>query len=353
MFLNLSECIDKKYFRNVYDVKICDDGSAWPVRFSDKLFSLYSEVEGRRVRSYCASGVCIDLITNSDFLTLCVDTLSFARDFAYFDLYIDDVFVETIGTEPVADLDGKISFKLNYQHVNGKTARDGKEQRITIYLPHLVDIRIKAIEVADGCMLDSCSSLIENQNTLLCLGDSITQGMTAKRPSSMFPVQLSRKLGMNLLNHGVGGYVFDEDIIDGDMGINPEIITVAYGVNDWSRYESMDIFSEKCRGFFDKLMNVYQNAKVFVITPLWTDRENELRATGSLSEIRREIAKIAGEYERITIINGLEMVPNIPEYLFDGVHPNDEGFAHYSVNLLAELCTNPGADGPACPNASC
>ncbi len=340
MYLNLLDCIEKKFFKNVYDVKICADGSAWPVRFSDKLFSLYSEVEGRRVRSYCASGVCIDLITNSDFLNLCVDTLSFARDFAYFDLYIDDVFVETIGTEPVADLDEKIFFQLNYKHVNGKTPGDGKKQRITIYLPHLVDIRIKAIEVEDGCILENNSNFSENQNTLLCLGDSITQGMTAKRPSSMFPVQLARKLGMNLLNHGVGGHIFDEDIIDEDMGIKPEIITVAYGVNDWIRYESMDIFSDKCRGFFNKLINVYPNSKIFVITPIWTDRENELQATGSLNDIRREIERVAGKYEGISIINGLEMVPNISEYLFDGVHPNDEGFAHYSINLLAQLFNN-------------
>ena len=336
MFLDLSECIEKKYFKNVYDVKLCDDGSAWPVRFSDKLFSVYNVVEGRRVRSCCASGVYIDLITNSDFIDLYVDILSFARDFAYFDLYIDDVFVETLGREPVEDLDEKVSFQLNYTHVNGKTVGDGKRQRISIYLPHLVDIRIKAIEVEDGCILES-SGLIENTKTLLCLGDSITQGMTAKRPSSMFSAQLARKLGMNLINHGVGGYVFDEDIIDEEMGICPEIITVSYGVNDWSRYESLDIFNEKCHGFFRKLVKVYQNSKIFVITPLWTDRENELRGTGYLSEIRREIEIIAGEYEGISIINGLEMVPNMPEYFFDGVHPNDEGFAHHSINLLAQL----------------
>ncbi|NLC43040.1 MAG: SGNH/GDSL hydrolase family protein [Clostridiales bacterium] len=340
MFLDLPESIEKGYFRNVYDVKICDDGSAWPVRFSDKLFSVYSEVEGRKIRSYCASGVCIDLITSSDFIYLYVDTLSFARDFAYFDLYIDDIFVETIGTEPVEKLDERVSFQLIYEHINGKTVRDSKEQRVTIYLPHLVDIHIKAIEVEDKSIVRSSSKLTEKQKNLLCLGDSITQGMTAKRPSSMFSVQLARKLGMNLLNHGVGGHVFDEDVIDGDMGINPDIITVAYGVNDWSRYESMDIFSEKCRRFFDKLINVYHNAKIFVITPIWTDRENESRAIGSLSDIRREIECIAGEYEGISIINGLEMLPNMSEFLQDGVHPNDDGFAHYSVNLLAELCAS-------------
>lgn len=337
MFLDLSEFIKKGYFKNVYDVKLCEDGSAWPVRFSDKLLSLNSIEEGRRIRSYCPSGVCIDLATNSDYLNLYVEALSFARDFAYFDLYIDDVFIKTLGSEPVAELDEKISFQLNYTHINGKNLDDGRKQRITIYLPHLVDIRIKAIEVEDGCILEQTNDPSENRKTLLCLGDSITQGMTAKKPSSMFPVQLARKLGMAMINQGVGGYVFDKDVIDEDMGITPEIITVAYGVNNWIRNESIDVFREKCNSFFDKLMNVYPSAKIFVITPLWTDKENEIKAIGTLCVIRKEIEKIAATYEKITILDGLKMVPNMPEYFVDGVHPNDEGFAHYSTNLLAEL----------------
>ena len=61
-----------------------------PVRFTDRLFQ-YNEDESRRIRSFCPSGVCIELVTDSSFLNLTVKTLDFARNFAYFDLYIDDV----------------------------------------------------------------------------------------------------------------------------------------------------------------------------------------------------------------------------------------------------------------------
>jgi len=337
MFLNLLESGVKNYFRNVYDTKICDDGSLWPVRFSDKLFSVYGKDEGKRTRSYCPSGACIDLITDSAFLNLHISTLSFARDFAYFDLYIDDVFVETLGREPVKDLADKISFELNHRYINGKCKGDGKKQRITIYLPQLVDIHIKCIEIEDGSNVEDCSNIAKQQKTLLCLGDSITQGMTAKRPSSTYPVQLSRKLGINMINHGIGGYVFDKKVLDEDMAIKPDIITVAYGINDWYQHSSIEYFREMCKGFFEKLIKIYPDAKIFTITPLWCNSEKEPKAMGYLSEIRREIEEITSYFEGVRVVDGLKVVPNMPEYFFDGVHPNDEGFMHFSVNLLNEI----------------
>ncbi|HOJ12060.1 MAG TPA: GDSL-type esterase/lipase family protein [Clostridiales bacterium] len=343
MFLKLIDKQAKKYFGNAYDIKICDDGSLWPVRFTDKLFSVYGIDEGKRIRSFCPSGVCIDLITDSAFLNLHISTLSFARDFAYFDLYIDDVFIGTYGAEPVKQLPNIMSFELNHKHINGKCKGDGKKQRITIYLPQLVDIHIKGIEIEDGSIvedcsiMENCSNISGHKKTLLCLGDSITQGMTAKSPSSTYPVQLARKLGMNMINHGIGGYKFDPKVLDEDMAVKPDIITVAYGINDWYQYSSIEYFREMCRGFFEKLVKTYPDAKIFTVTPLWCSSEKETKAMGYFCDIRREIEKIAGNFEGIHIVDGLKVVPNAPEYFVDGVHPNDEGFMHYSINLLNEI----------------
>jgi len=341
---------------------------------------VYSKDKGKRIRSFCPSGVCIELVTDSSFLNLNVKTLDFARNFAYFDLYIDDIFVKTIGAEPVRNLPETVSFNLCYKHINGKAKNDKKKQKITVFLPHLVDIRIKAIEIEDGgvieeyCREDEQSESKQDEagnneirnnedrknedkhdedrhnkdrhyeakkniqkRTLLCLGDSITQGMTAKSPSSTYPVQLARMLKMNMINHGVGGYVFDKKSIDEEMDINPDVITVAYGINDWFQYDSLHYFKEMCHNFFNKLTLVYPKAKIFAITPVWCSSEEEIKAMGHLLEIRKQIEQIAYNFKTVYVIDGLRMVPNMPEYFVDGVHPNELGFMHYSMNLLREI----------------
>jgi lysophospholipase L1-like esterase len=337
MFLDFKDKKIKNYFKNAYDIKICEDGSLWPVRFTDKLFSAYNKEESRRIRSFCPSGVCIELVTDSSFLNLSIKALDFARDYAYFDLYINDVFIETIGAEPVRNLMETVSFELCHTHLNGKVKGDKMKQKITIYLPHLVDIRIKAIEIEDGSVVEDCYNETKYKKTLLCLGDSITQGMTAKNPSSAFPVQLARILGMNMINHGIGGYVFNEESIDEGMDLNPDLITVAYGINDWFKYNSIDYFREMCLNFFNKLTTVYPDAKIFAITPIWCSSEEESKAMGYLYEIRKKIEQIACKFKSVYVVDGLKMVPNMPNYFVDGIHPNDLGFMHYSMNLLNEI----------------
>ena len=66
----------------------------------------------------------------------------------------------------------------------------------------------------------------------LALGDSITQGMVAIRPSGIYPSLISERFGLGLINAGVGGIRFDSDEID-YIGFEPDIITVALGCNDW------------------------------------------------------------------------------------------------------------------------
>lgn len=332
--LNNREII--KCFKNVYDVKLCDDGSIWPVRFTDRIFSVYNREEHLSIRSSCPSGVCLELTTDSSFITLSINVLNFARDFAYFDLFIDDVFTETIGAEPVSSLSDEVTFRL-YNIRSDKVKSYKKKQKITIYLPHLVNMRIKDIELEDGSTAEACYDESRHKKSLLCLGDSITQGMTGKKPSSAYPVQLAEILKMNMLNQGVGAYVYNEEALDEEMNIKPDIITVAYGVNEWLKYDSVTYFREMCRGFFSKLTEIYPEARIFAITPIWHVGEDEPNSMGYLSDIRKEIAAIAEQYKAVQLIDGLKLVPNMPEYYVDGIHPTDLGLMHYSLNLIKEI----------------
>ena len=72
-----------------------------------------------------------------------------------------------------------------------------------------MDVRIKAIEIEDGSVVEEYYSETEQRELYCALGFNNTR-YDCQNPSSAYPVQLSKMLGMKMINHGVGGYVFNE-----------------------------------------------------------------------------------------------------------------------------------------------
>jgi len=176
-------------------------------------------------------------------------------------------------------------------------------------------------------------------NRLLCLGDSITQGMEARSPRCAYPVQLARMLDMDLLNLGIGGHVFDPDFRLGATPFRPSLVTVAYGTNDWSRGTPRDAVQETCRAFFAALRaDLGPTPEVVVITPIWRADAWQANPGGTLAEFAEAIAEgaRAGD-QRVHIVDGFRLVPHQAWYYADPVHPNDLGFLAYASNLLRIL----------------
>jgi lysophospholipase L1-like esterase len=297
-----------------------------PIRFSQKQMVVYQQSEVFELRSLCPSGICLDMETDSTYirLTYSIDKGS-TRDWIYFDVYVNDVLIKSIGNQPIDENDGDILFEIS----------DKKHafNRITIYFPHNVSIILKAVSVSEGAQVNA---IPKHQKNLLCLGDSITQGMDSIKPSNTYPIQLSRFLEMNLLNQGVGGYYFEADSIDPELPYKPDIITVAYGTNDWNRSDSIEAFRNDCAAYIEKLVNVFKNATVYVITPYWRNNLDEVKHTGTLHDISNAICEACESYENVYIINGTKMIPHLDEYFADEVHPTDEGFLHIVLNILKE-----------------
>ena len=88
---------------------------------------------------------------------------------------------------------------------------------------------------------------------LVFIGDSITQGMDARGPASAYAVQLARVLDVELLNQGVGGHIFDLDALDDELPYHPDIITIAYGTNDWSRDTTREEISSRVERYLTRL----------------------------------------------------------------------------------------------------
>ena len=198
-----------------------------------------------------------------------------------------------------------------------------------IYLPHLVCFEIRNI-TSDAELI----ATEPKKKSWLALGDSITQGMVAVRPSGAYPSLISERYGLELISAGVGGIRFDPEELD-YVGFEPDIITVALGCNDWGIPK--EELKAKVSAYLDRLSSLYKQRNIYLILPIWRSDREEIKADMTFDEHREIIREVALSYPFIKIIDGYDLVPHIKDYFGDPsegkIHPNDEGFLRYAFAL--------------------
>ena len=123
-------------------------------------------------------------------------------------------------------------------------------------MPHLVVVKIKT-PIANEPLIP----IKENKKFWLAIGDSITQGMVAKRPSFTYPVNVARVMGYELLNWGVGGDSFNAKLLD-FVGREPDLITIALGCNDWDHF-SLNEIQKNATDYVEKLCSLYKCRNIY------------------------------------------------------------------------------------------
>ena len=119
----------------------------------------------------------------------------------------------------------------------------------------------------------------------------------------------------------------------------PDYITVAYGTNDWNCREK-ESFKSKCSAFFANLSKNYPDVKIFAITPIWRKDKDEYRKIGPFEIMAQYIRESAEKYKNVTVISGYDFIPQDENFFADFMlHPNDEGFKHYTKNLYDKIKT--------------
>jgi lysophospholipase L1-like esterase len=320
-----------QYFRNCLSVHETLDGLV-PLRFSQEQFSVYARTELFRQRSLCTAGVTLDIVSNSPSIQLDYSIRSFARDWVYFDIFLDGVFVESIGAAPI---NAQVGF-LRYE----PAVEQGTVHRITIYLPHNAELVINGLSFMEGSFVEPAP---RPGRRILCLGDSITQGMAARHPSSTYPVLLSRTLDAELINQGVGGYVFEKESLEGFPEWIPDIVTIAYGTNDWMQRSSASEFEKKCTDYLVKASRLFASAQIIVITPLHRMDASTARVSGNFASIGETIKRVCSGISGHDIggislvVDGSCLVPHQSRFFDDGLHPTDEGFMQLFRNLAPSL----------------
>lgn len=206
---------------------------------------------------------------------------------------------------------------------------------IRVYPPCMRETVFLGLDLAEGA---SVVPLPGPPKKYLALGDSITQGVCAYRPSAAFPVRLAQRLGMELFNQGLGGHRFDPDFLDPEVCRAPDLITVAYGINDWTMGADALRIRKRVDMFLYRLLSAFPGAggKVVLISPT---RRADLKREAGLGEFQtfcRTIRETARE-RGVHAVDGMALIPDTTSLYDDGIHPTEEGFSHYARNLEKAL----------------
>jgi len=230
-----------------------------------------------------------------------------------FELMVDGLITDIAYVKDIAD-EGTITWNLP----------EG-EKDVVIYLPSDATVLVRNFTI------DADVKRAVKNEKVLWLGDSITQGYGPLRSSHTYVSVANRLLNYDILNQGIGGYIYDKNSLMKMDGYTPDKIIVALGTNQYGD-ETMTAVEE----YYERLIGIYGNEiPILCITPLW--RGDSVEGIPTLMAYCEKIKKIVSQYKNIRVIEGMKLVPHLPEYFLDNLHPNCLGCEWYGRNLVKEI----------------
>ena len=210
--------------------------------------------------------------------------------------------------------EGKLTWKLP----------EGKKD-VILYLPADATVLIR------NCEIDGAYTPAKKNEKVLWLGDSITQGYGPLRSAETYVSVANRLLNYDIINQGIGGYVYDKKSLMKMEGYTPDKIIVALGTNQFGCETMKDV-----EEYYETLTGIYgTKIPILCISPLWRgDLPEQLPVLVRFCE---NVKKIASQYPNVTVVDGFKLVPHLPEYFLDNLHPNVVGTETYGRNLVEEI----------------
>ena len=211
------------------------------------------------------------------------------------------------------------------------------------------------------------------------LGDSITQGfysyMNGDTPAistttNCWAKIVADKAGFSLTNYGVGGSGFVHNATVGDHlnardhidtidFSSADIVTIAFGINDWKGSNTFGSFNDdittggtvysNMRYVIEKILTDNPECKVFIITPINASKYGNQSGNWSLShtingktlEDMFQLEKTVADYYGIELIDMTHSSVfnriNCPALLVDGVHPTLRGHQLMGAELSRRI----------------
>ncbi|MBR3538945.1 MAG: SGNH/GDSL hydrolase family protein [Eubacterium sp.] len=312
-----NELLKDLYF-GAYSFKETEDGYLQAYQYSDKQMQYFEGAfDFWYDRSMASTAKTIEMITDAT-------KVSFDYKFLWvgsqdsFELAIDGLVNRIVY---VKDLDetGHIEWDLP----------EGNK-RVVIYLPADATVLLKNFEI------NSEAKRPEKKERVLWLGDSITQGYGPLRSAQTYVSVANRILDYDVINQGIGGYIYDKNSLMPMPGYVPDKIIVALGTNNHHDAAKISDITE----YYDTLTDLYgSDIPILCISPIW--RGDNPADYDNFVAYCNMIRKTAGSYKNVTVVDGFTLVPHLSEYYLDNLHPNLLGAETYGRNL-AEVIRKSG-----------
>lgn len=294
-------------------------------RFTPAQRELYGQLRPQYNEKVLATaGVRLSLETDAEFIGFdyCLKTGS-SRPYGFFDVYENGTLKHHFGDMVPSEMEGRGEIQLS-----------PGMKKVEIHFPWSCITSLANVEVSDGAQVKAT----EKTRRMIAFGDSITQGYSAIYPSLTYMSRLTDMLDAECFNKAIGGDKFFPELADSPDSVEPDLITVAYGTNDWNGC-TRDLVEERCRQFYQALARRYPKAQIFAITPIWRkDGGKETQFGAPQPAVADLIASVCADIPGVTVIRGGGFVPWLEEFFEDKyLHPNDMGFDFYAKNLYNAL----------------
>ena len=277
------------------------------------------------IKATATSGIRLSLATDSEFIRMSGSfSAASTRKFAFFDVKINGILVQHSGTDnypETPDFDFTIPL-------------DGNFNKVEIYFPCLAKTVRSTLEFSDNCRIEA----IKKSRRMLAYGDSITQGYDAKYPSFAYANMIADGFDAEIFNKAIGAEIFNPPFADAPDDFKVDFITLAYGTNDWKKEVSAENITKNATRFLTNLNKHYPGTPIYAILPVWRKDMEDTHASGKLSDAIELLKAVYKQFDNVTVIEGMPLVPHLPEFYADAyLHPNDTGFLLYGNNLLKAM----------------
>ena len=294
------------------------------MRFTEKQAQAYRDIgnEDFYNKTFATAGVRLAFRTDSSKIAFDYRfTRCSSRQFAYFDVYLDGALTGHFGTQGLECMTGHIELPI-----------PAATEKVEIHFPWSHGVRLSHVEIDDNSTVTG----LHRPHTMICFGDSITHGYDAEMTSQSYASIVMRRLDLDGMNQGVGGYTFHHESLDPALfegRTQPDIITIAYGTNDWSG-KTNENFTRDIDEYFVRLRELYPDVPVLVITPVFRASHYIPTKAGTFEYAREYLANAAKKHPNTYVLDGDKLVPHLYDCFRDvRLHPNDAGFVTYGASV--------------------
>lgn len=206
-----------------------------------------------------------------------------------------------------------------------------------IVLPYGDSVEFLGLDLEPGARLEPFP--VTRTPRYVAYGDSITHGFTASRVDTSYAYLVADHHRWQLLNLAIAGRSSTPG--DGKLvaALNPDLVTVLMGGNDWQGGVPLATYRSNMLGFIRAIRASQPAVPVFLITPLWVPAswkpDQAIVGLDAYRAVLREIASQSGDLH-LHLVEGPDLIDH-DERNFDrvAVHPNDLGFAMMARRLSA------------------